>query len=319
MAATYPADDARAAVRFFLSWFGPHFARSATPDEFAEAEAGVLTGTITVGRRWQLRTVLANTIAGEAMLDFEAERAALEERLDAAGHSLAVWVPRGAPLPASDADRDAFLAALDGAVTVEDGRRELRRRVPLYLRRTDIAGSIVTITGGLSAHWAQFTNRVPGSFWLNSQALNRLPADQAERDALAERIVLAAGQPLADETQVVEAEDAWTISPLDEGGSCVFGSPRAESDEQSAALRRSLRKLLRAANPILREPADARALLILAATTYASEEKVSWTLRGMDPALYGGYDLIAVLADGVAKVLLQPGRAALPWDAPPPE
>lgn len=318
MAATYPADENTAALRFFLSWFGPHYARSATLGDFLEATPGVLTGTITVGRRWQLRTALANTIAGEATVDFEAERAALEQRLDAAGHSIAVWVPRGAPLPASDAERDLFLQAVDRAVTVEDGRLELRHRVPLYLRRTDIAGSMITITGGLSAHWAQFTNRVAGSFWLNSQALNRLPASQAERDALAERIVLAAGQPLADETQVVEAEDAWTISPLDEGGSCVFGSPRPESDEQSAALRRGLRQLLRAAAPILHEPADARALLILAATTYASEEKVSWALRGMDPALYGGYDLIAVLADGVAKVLLQPGRAALPWDAPSP-
>ena len=36
----------------------------------------------------------------------------------------------------------------------------------------------------------------------------------------------------------------------------------------------------------------------------------------MDPALYSGYDIIAIVADGVTKTLLQPGRGSLPWDAP---
>jgi hypothetical protein len=54
----------------------------------------------------------------------------------------------------------------------------------------------------------------------------------------------------------------------------------------------------------------------MGATTYAEEEKLSWALRGMDPTLYSGYDILAVLADGMLKPLLEPARQTLPWDAP---
>jgi hypothetical protein len=36
----------------------------------------------------------------------------------------------------------------------------------------------------------------------------------------------------------------------------------------------------------------------------------------MDPTLYAGFDILAVIADGVVKPILQPGRSVLPWDAP---
>jgi hypothetical protein len=36
----------------------------------------------------------------------------------------------------------------------------------------------------------------------------------------------------------------------------------------------------------------------------------------MDPALFAGYDILAVVTDGVVKVLLEPPRQTLPWDAP---
>ena len=58
------------------------------------------------------------------------------------------------------------------------------------------------------------------------------------------------------------------------------------------------------------------ALVVLGASTYAQEEKLSWALRGMDPALYAGYDILVVVADGVLKTILQPQRQTLPWDAP---
>ena len=61
---------------------------------------------------------------------------------------------------------------------------------------------------------------------------------------------------------------------------------------------------------------DSKALVVLGTATYAEEEKLSWALRGMDPTLYSGYDIIAIVADGVVKTLLQPGRGSLPWDAP---
>lgn len=314
-AATYPADPNSAALRLFLRWFGGYYARSQSLVAF-ESSGPVAAAEVLVGRQWRLTVSIANTLSAEADLAFEAGRAAIEQRLDALNRSTVLWVPRGAPLPAVEPALSKFVLALQGANKLDDGRLEVRRPVDLYLRRTSTKGSVVTVLGGLASHWAQFTNRVPGGFQLNSSALFRLPASAEERDALAERIVSAAGQPEVDDTMVIPTEDCWTVNDLDEGGSCVLGTPKADNDEQSAILRRNLRAALRDAAPALQRPADARALVVMGAATYAEDEKLTWALRGMDPTLHAGYDIIAVIADGVVKPLLRPGRGSLPWDAP---
>ncbi len=314
-AQTYPADPSNAALRLFMRWFGAHYARS-TQTASTEPSGERLHGVLTVGRQWSLAFSVVNTLTPESDVSWEATRASLETRLDAEGRSLVVWVPRGAPLPADEPGASQFIVAATEARPADGERLELRRPVPLHLRRTSNTGSVVTILGGLSAHWAQFTNRVPGSFQLNSMQLYRLPSSTEERDALAERIVLAAGQPDVDDSITLAAEDAWTVSDLGSGESCIVGSPIPENDEASASLRRNLRRLLKDAAPTLHQQADARALIVLGASTHAEEEKLSWALRGMDPALHAGYDIIAIVTDGVVKPLLQPGRQTLPWDAP---
>ena len=312
---TYPADPAEAGLRFFLGWFGPHYARSATVVR-AQSNGSVLSAEVSVGRKWNLAVTVLNTLAPDATLEWEAARAAIERRLDLEGRSLALWAPRGASLPAAEPGLSQIVLSLNSANRLEDGRLEVRRPVSLYLRRVGTTGSVLTILGGLAAHWAQFTNRVPGTFQLNSMELLRLPASQEERDALADRIVLAAGQPEIDDTAVLPAEDVWTANDLGAGQSCVLGTPAPENEEWSSSLRRNMRRLLKEAEPNLRDPADARALLVLGASTYAEEEKLSWALRGMDPTLYAGYDILAVVADGTLKTILQPQRQTLPWDAP---
>ncbi len=312
---SYPADVAEAGLRLFLGWFGPHYARSAAVAK-AESDGSLLNAEVTVGRKWNLNVSVLNTVAADASVAWEAARSAIERRLDLEGKSLAIWAPRGAMLPAQEPGLSQMVLSLEEAATLEDGRKEFRRPVNLQLRRVGTTGSVITILGGLSAHWAQFTNRVPGTFQLNSAELLRLPASSEEREELAERIVLAAGQPDVDENQVVRAVDCWTASDLGSGRACVIGTPAPENEEWSASLRRNLRRLLKAAEANLRTPADAKALVVLGAATYADEEKLSWALRGMDPALYAGYDILVVIADGVVKTVLQPQRQTLPWDAP---
>ncbi len=317
MARTYPGDPSDAALQLFRQWFGAHYARSVAVEARTPGEA-TLFATLTVARRWTLRVAIVNTLAPDADLPWEAARAAVEQRLDSQGLSVGLWVPRGAPLPTGEPGLSQLALAIEEARPLADGRKEMLRTVRVFLRRTSTKGSVLTVLGGLSSQWAQFTNRVPGSFQLNASELFRLPFPPEEREALIERIVLAAGQPEADESQTIPAEDAWTVTTLEEGGATVFGSARPDNDEQSAALRRNLRKLLRDASPSVQEPADAHALVVLGAATYADDEKLTWALRGMDPTLYSGYDLMAVIADGVVKPLLQPGRSTLPWDAPLP-
>ncbi|MBI5949570.1 MAG: hypothetical protein HY875_15630 [Chloroflexi bacterium] len=312
---SYPADPADAGFRLFLRWFGAHYARS-TKLSSGEWGGPVARGTVQVGRRWDLAFAIVNTLAPDASLDWEAARAAIEQRLDDAGRSLALWVPRDAALPVDEPRVEELLAAAAGARSLEDGRLEVRRPVTLHLRRTSTTGSVVTALGGMAPHWAQFTNRVAGSFQLNSLQLHRLPADDDERTELADRIVLAAGQPEVDGSIPIASEDAWSANDLEEGGSCVLGTPARDDDEQAAALRRNLRKLLKEAAPARDIPAAAHALVVLGASTYAEEEKLTWALRGMDPTLYAGFDIIAVVADGIVKPLLTPPAQSLPWDVP---
>uniref|UniRef100_UPI002ADE08A6 hypothetical protein n=1 Tax=Tepidiforma sp. TaxID=2682230 RepID=UPI002ADE08A6 len=129
-------------------------------------------------------------------------------------------------------------------------------------------------------------------------------------------IVMASQQPEVDDTVVVPARDCWTANELGSGGSCVLGTPAPENDEWSAALRRNLRRLLKAGQEVRNGVADARALVVLGPATYAQDEKLSWALRGMDPSLYAGFDILVVVADGVVKPVMLPGRSVLPWDAP---
>ena len=314
-ARSYPAEPAEAALRFFMRWFGGHYARSLAVDDKDETGEGLLVATLTVGRQWRLQAVVLDTLAPEATLPYEAARAAIEQRLDESGRATVLWAPRGAPLPSGEPASGDLLEAIRVAQPLEDGRLEVRRPVRLYLRRTSTTGSVITILGGLAPHWAQFTNRVPGSFQINSTELYRLPLSPDERDALRERIVMAAGQPDVDDGSVIVTEDAWTANELDDGGSCVIGSPVAESDEQSAALRRTLRAGLRAAAGRRDSTAAARALVVLGGATYAGEERLSLLLRGIDPAQYSGYEIIVVVTDGVVKRVMTPGRSVLAWDA----
>lgn len=312
---SYPADPADAALRLFLQWFGRRYARSARPHDL-ESEDAVTRGAVSVGRRWELGFALVNTLAADASIEFEAARAAIERRLDGAGRSIALWVPRGASLPSGDEAFGQLLDSVQQSQAIEDGRLEVRRPIETFLRRTSTTGSVVTILGGLQPHWAQFTNRVPGSLQLNSLQLFRLPASEDERDELAEQIVLAAQQPDIDDGTVIPATDAWTANDLEEGGSCVLGTPRSEDDEHSASLRRNLRSQLKLVAPVFSADVDARVLILLGASTYAQDEKLSWAIRGMDPTLYSGFDMIAVIADGLVMPLLEPPAGSLPWDAP---
>lgn len=313
---SYPAPLWEAALAHFTRWLGSRYARSVSvqnavvrTDEFAIAE-------LIVGRRWTLSTAILNLAASEANYRSELARAALERRLDEADITRIVWVPRAAPLPYDEPDLSAFVVAVEGATPVGDGRLEARFPVQLALRRIDTSGSVVTIVGGLSESWAQFTNRVPGSYHLDARALHRLSADPQVREEVVERIVLASQQPEVDEGVSITALDCWTVTPSERPRSYVVASPEEPSDELSARQRRTLRRLLADAKD-LPGASDARALALLTVSTYAEGERVSWALRGIDPALYAGFDIVIVIADGVAKPALEPPRATLPWDAPP--
>ena len=121
---TYPADPAEAGLRLFLGWFGRHYARSTTVAR-AESNGSLLTGEVTVGRKWNLSVSVLNTLAADATVEWEAARAAVERRLDIEGTPTALWAPRGAVLPAQEPGLSQLALSLSEAVALEDGRREV--------------------------------------------------------------------------------------------------------------------------------------------------------------------------------------------------
>src|SRR5690606_25156865 len=124
---SYPSAPAEAGLQLFLGWFGAHYARSASPSGVDFEDGEILSAGITVGRRWQAGVTVLDTLTPVSDLEFEAGRAALEQRLDDAGHRVALWVPRGAAVPAQEPGLSDIAAAIDEAVMLPDGRLELRR------------------------------------------------------------------------------------------------------------------------------------------------------------------------------------------------
>ena len=318
----YPAELSVAALHIFLDWFGHTSARSTKILEKTLSEnQDLLQANIQVGRQWDLSCTVIDTLSIESDLSYESARAAVEARLDSEELSIALWPPRAAPLPQGEPGLSELILAIRDAkqVSNDDTRLEIRRPVHIYLRRTSTTGSVVPVLGGLSSLWAQFTNRVPGSFQLESTELHRLPHNEEEREELIESIVNASTQPDVDDGRTLPAIDAWTAVWLREPDlATVMGSPRPTSDTQASSLRRNLRKLLISQKDVQKNAEQPRALIVIGSALTVDEEKLSWILKGMDPSLYVGFSIIVVIVDGSVKPVIVPQEGALPWDVPLP-
>ncbi|HLB29746.1 MAG TPA: hypothetical protein VJM69_06430, partial [Dehalococcoidia bacterium] len=180
-------------LRLLLEWlqdsYGVAFAAEGSPQAgWAEARSGPHSMRLHIGALW------------EEDEPWSRSRRALEEEtgrgLDGAW---ILWVPPGAALPAQGpAAADFVRRVRDVASALAPGRRSY---VPLpallYLVKTDEAGGYVSAEGGLSPYWAHLSERVQGTYFLDSRSLHRLPEGDKARDELLRTIVeLAAELPL---------------------------------------------------------------------------------------------------------------------------
>ena len=249
---------------------------------------------------FDLRELLADsaTLAGKA---------ALEERLHAYGaRDTVVWVPPGAALP-EDADHAAGLIA-DAARELDVGARgEATFQVDVAVRKTGSDGSYMSVLGGLSQHWAKFTNQVMGEYQLDSSNIHRLPEDEAQITQMVDFLVLVANGIRSDGTATtVKGEDTWRIQRLAglEEPMALCAPPTSVVDGR--AVRRLMRRSLREAE----EAVDAigGAFRIAAMVTLApspERELASTALRGIDPLMLSGWGYMPLLVDGQVKTLLE--------------
>lgn len=219
-----------------------------------------------------------------------------------------VWVPQGVDLPEREPASSELILRAEETLRrfAPGGHGEIRFPVPLYLRKSDEEGTYVTARGGLSASWARFTNRVVGHYQLDSQELHRVPAGEGNLTALIDRIVEVAGGMELGRTTEVMAEDAWTATRTRTGAGIAFiGEPPGSVTSSGAGLRKSLRRTVASARDLLAgREAAARVLCLVGPYTHLAEQPVGAALLGFDPALYRGFDMIVLAAEGAAKLLL---------------
>jgi hypothetical protein len=310
-----PASVSRTCLALYLRWLGARFGRSFKLTAAADAEAG-LDARISVGRRYPLRLAVRSLTEVQKTVEWEQRRSSLEAALaPTLSQPAAIWAPYGAELPSEPQDINNLAEAARLAIASGEEAGEIHIPVTIYLRKTADDGSVLTALGGFAQHWAQFTGRVPGSFQLNSEEVHRLPQDEAWRAAAAETIIAETEGREIGNWRAIPCVDAWSYNLLDEGATTIIGAPY-QPDEAGAALRKNLRRLLKDAADYAaaREEGETTALLVIAPSVYASEEKVTWAMRGFDPALYRLFDFVSLMTDAQTKPVFEPARGTLPWD-----
>jgi len=237
-----------------------------------------------------------------------AARERLEEQVTAAvPTSIALWVPAGAALPAGEPLLSEFIEHVRQAA-VKLGPQE-RASVPLpirlLLRKSSDSGNVVSVTGGLNPHWARFTERVRGTFDLDSTRLHRLPESEEHLEALLDAIVERSSKLEAGQVAEIETIDSWTVQRVEGDGVAIVGVPPVETQDAGLAVRRNLRRILGDAAPALRaSDAEMKALVLLGYYARIEEEGASIAMRGFSPSLYSGLEFVCLVADGLVKPLM---------------
>jgi hypothetical protein len=241
-----------------------------------------------------------------------AARERLEQQIaDAVPTPIAVWVPAGADLPAGEPAASEFVEHVRQAAVrlAPHERAHVPLPIKIFLRKTADSGSVVSVLGGLNPHWARFTERVRGTFDMDSTSLHRLPESSEHLEALIEAVIERSDKLEPGQWAEIETIDAWTVQRIadDAGRPTIVAIPASEARDMGLAVRRNLRRVLGDAVPQLREGgAELKALVLLGYYARIEEEGTSIAMRGFSPALYSGVDFVVLVADGLVKPLIQP-------------
>jgi len=236
-------------------------------------------------------------------------RDAVAKQLTAlSSNSLTVWIPPTADLP--HGDRTEFVHRIvDAGATLEPGQRgQVEFPVTLTLKKTSTEASYVQVAGGLAPHWAKLTGRAYGQYVLDTTPIHRLPEPETRVADLLEWVVLLGNGMKAGTSSDFKAEDAWTLTRprgIDDGCTLVGAAPELDPTN-GTTVRKLLRDALRRAAAHPRQEPAAQALVLVGIFRTIEEETATIALRGCDPSMYDGFDVICLVADGQCKALYGP-------------
>ena len=294
-------------ARLFLHWLNERYRREFMPvpatDDLWQAtdlEAGSIT--------------IATDHLYEADDAWRERCAELEQRLDdTRPGSYLLWVPRGGALPDGEPDESEWVrrVVLTASKLASGRTGEVRLPVRLGLGKVRDEGGYASVTGGLSRHWPDISQRLEGSYYLDSRGLNRFTTDEEERTQLFDHIgLLSQGITVGDFVEF-EHEDAWSLQRIARGpasesmedGWAIAGCPPGFNPDDGGAIRRLLRKSLSSAAERLRGTPGPKALVLAGAYDYMDNDNAGPSLRGFDPVLAASFDVIALVSDAEVKAL----------------
>lgn len=312
-----PSTVETVAVHLLAGWMGERFFRTFRVEDgdFAAYDAVFLQRErrigVTVGVLWP-----DGSVAGAADLA-DLLTSDIEGDASVAPGGYAVWVPPRVALPEEEPHRSRLRVILARSLSglAPGERREVRLPATVKLVKIESEGAYVSVTGGLASEWLALSEGVRGAFHLDARAVHRTPSERAELDLILTRVRDRAAMLEPLEVTDVEIDDTWTVSRLPEAaphGVTVIAAPESSDPIDGIAVRRGLRAhIARAVAQREAGGAELSVLAVVAALAHITDELVTASLRGMNPAAYGLLDLIVLVADGQVRQVLQP--RALPW------
>ena len=295
----------------FLHWLGHTYGRAVS------VTSGDANAWMVADGELSLVVEVHPLLAGEDA-EWESQRSLLEDLIsDGLPACVALWAPAGARLPTDEPALSEFIDQVrQSAVRLGPHERSYAPfPITLYLRKTAETGGVVSVRGGLNPYWARFTDRVRGSYDLDSVQLHRLPEPDEHLEKLIDTVVEASEGLEVGQVTAIETIDAWTVQRLEGSeGVTIVGVPPSVTEDAGLAVRRNLRRILAEAGPRLKEAdAGARALVLTAYYARIEQEGATTAMRGCDPVLYRGIDFVCVVTDGLVKPMIHPPAGA-GWD-----
>ena len=301
------------AASMLIDWFAAKTGRDYALASSSDGDPPVFVADSADGR-------IAITIAKlwEPQSDQPAEdaRAFMEERLTGGlvrGPFL-LWVPPRAAVPSDEPLASDFVQRIQqGAAPLAPGDRgEAELPVAVQMAKTRDEGGYASVIGGLSRWWTMITERVNGTFSVNSSQMRRAPQSAVAREKVIDHIGELAKPMNVGDALEFDTVEAWTVQrlarePLGESGFAIAQAPPKIDPADGTLMRRIVRKRLKDANAALDAvEADVKGVGLLAIYDYAEHENVGSFVKSLDPSLFAKLALVAALVDGEVRPIFTP-------------
>jgi hypothetical protein len=301
------------AAALLVDWYGGRNGRSYSLVSATDGEPPVFVAESDAGR---IAVAIAPLWEPESDAAADEARQLMEERLDAGSvrGPFLLWVPPRATVPASEPEASDFVQRVQqAAAPLSPGTRtEVELPVPVQLAKMRDEGGYASVIGGLSRWWTLITERVNGTFHVNSAKMRRAPQSAETREKMFDLIGdMSKGLNVGDATEFTAVE-AWTVQrlstePLGERGFAIAQAPPRIDPADGSLMRRLVRRRLKDAAAALEGvEAEVKGVGLVAIYEYAEHENVGSFVKSLDPGLFAKLPLLAAIVDGEVRPIFQP-------------